>query len=282
MSSFGTLYIVATPIGNLEDFSARAIATLQRVDYIAAEDTRHSRRLLDHFNINTTCLSLHEHNESQRAQQLLQYLQQGKSVALISDAGTPLISDPGFRLIQMVRSQHIQISPIPGPCAVTTALSVAGLPSDRFVFEGFLPPKTSARQKQLQSLKDETRTLVFYESPHRVLDTIDDMMLIFGEQRYIIVARELTKLFETVHGDTLLAVKNWLVTDPMQQKGEFVLLVHGAEAPNHNEMLSSENLRLLEILLTELPISQAVKLATKITGAKKSQLYKIALERQNT
>lgn len=274
----GTLYIVATPIGHLDDLSQRAMQILHAVDRIAAEDTRHSRRLLDHFGIKTTCYSLHEHNEQQRTEQVLQELEQGLSIALISDAGTPLISDPGYRLVQQAQAHHIKIVPIPGPCALITALSAAGLPTDRFLFEGFLPSKSTARKKNLQALLDEKRTIIFYESPHRIVDTIEDMMNVFGEQRYTVVARELTKTFETIKGGTLAEIKTWLAHDRDQQKGEFVILIHGAEENSNNDQQRA--LQVLDILINELPISQAVKLAAKITGKNKSWLYEIALKRQ--
>lgn len=274
----GILYIIATPLGNLEDLSPRAQETLKKVDKIAAEDTRHSRPLLTHFGINTPCISLHEHNEAQRSQQIIELLKQGLSIALISDAGTPAISDPGFRLVQAIHQERIKVVPIPGPCALTTALSAAGLPSSRFIFEGFLSPKASARQKQLTALKNETRTLVFYEAPHRILETIEDMVSIFGEERIAVIARELTKTFETIRQGTLLELKQFLIADPHQQKGEFVILVEGAiELPKNQE----QSLAVLDLLLKELPVSQAVKLAAQITGEKKSWLYPIALEKKN-
>lgn len=274
----GTLYIVATPIGHLDDLSQRAIKILKSVDYIAAEDTRHSRHLLDHFGIKTACHSLHEHNEQQRMERVLQDLEQEQTIALISDAGTPLISDPGYRLVQQARLRHIKIVPIPGPCALITALSAAGLPTDRFLFEGFLPAKSTARKKNLHTLLEEKRTIIFYESPHRIVDTIDDMMSIFGELRYGVIARELTKTFETIKGGTLKEIKIWLTNDLDQQKGEFVILIHGAKENTNKDQ--QQALQVLDILLAELPISQAVKLTTKITGQKKSWLYETALARQ--
>ena len=195
MSETPSLYIVATPIGNLGDFSARAIETLQNVNYIAVEDTRHSRKLLTHFGIHTPLISLHEHNEAARSKLLLSYLQKNLSLALISDAGTPLISDPGYHLVTLVREQKIPVIPIPGPCALITALSAAGLACDKFIFEGFLPVKNASRQKKLNDLLYETRTLIFYEAPHRILELINDMLAVFGPKRYVVLARELTKTF---------------------------------------------------------------------------------------
>lgn len=276
--NFGTLYIVATPIGNLGDFSPRAVEVLRYVELIAVEDTRHSRYLLDHFAIATPVVALHDHNEQQRNQHLLTQLLEGKTIALISDAGTPLISDPGYRLVQSAQAQSIKVVPIPGPCALITALSAAGLPSDRFVFEGFLPAKSAARQKRLQAIKYEPRTLIFYEAPHRIIDLITDMMTVLGEARYAVIARELTKTFETIHGDTLKALLAWLQTDSNQQKGEFVVLVKGAEA-NLDEASQLQTEKILTLLLGELPTSRAVQLAAQITGEKKNKLYEMALKK---
>lgn len=275
------LYIVATPIGNLNDISQRAIETLRSVDLIAAEDTRHSKRLLDHFGIKAEMISLHEHNEEQRIRSLLEQLQHKKSIALISDAGTPLISDPGYRLVQAVRAAGFKVIPIPGACALITALSAAGLPSAQFIFEGFLSPKASARKKQLENLKHESRTIIFYEAPHRILDLTEDMLSVLGAERYVVLARELTKTFETIHGANLSELREWLVQDPNQQKGEFVVLVAGAEETT-DDNTEANTQRILEILLSELPTSQAIQLATKITGAKKNKLYELALDLKNS
>lgn len=269
------LYIVATPIGNLEDMSARAIEILRRVDYIAAEDTRHSRKLLDHFGINTPMISLHAHNESERSEILLKRLQENKTIALISDAGTPLISDPGYLLVKKARSNKIPVIPIPGPCALIAALSASGLDSHRFVFEGFLSEKSSARQKKLKDLLYETRTLVFYEAPHRILDLIEDMLSVFGPKRTVVLARELTKIFETIYEDKLEQLKTWLNADENRQRGEFVILVEG-----NKELFTQSDLKIqeiLEVLLKELPIKQAASLAAKITHEKKNKLYAKAL-----
>jgi len=281
LSNTGTLYIVATPLGNLDDLSLRAQQVLKTVDKIAAEDTRHSRYLLNHYGIQTSCISLHDFNEQERTTQLLRLLTQGSSLALISDAGTPLISDPGYRLVQSARQQNIKVVPIPGPCALIAALSAAGLPSARFSFEGFLPPKTHARLKHLTSIKEDTRTLIFYESPHRILDTMDDMISTLGPERLAVIARELTKTFETIQQGSLVELKQWLLQDPNQQKGEFVVLVQGSDA-QASAATQQHALEILDLLLSELPVSQAVKLAVKITGEKKSWLYEMALARKTS
>lgn len=275
MIKTASLYIVATPIGNLRDFSVRAIETLQNVNQIAAEDTRHSRKLLEHFGINTPLLSLHKHNEAARSKFLLKCLEKNQSIALICDAGTPLVSDPGRCLVELARKQGIPVIPIPGPCALTTALSVSGLVCDQFIFEGFLPAKSVSRQKKLKDLLYETRTLVFYEAPHRIQALIDDMLTIFGPERYVVVARELTKTYETIHGDNLAQLKTWLNSDKDQQRGEFVVLVKGAKLCATPAEIEIE--RILQLLLKELPIKQAITLAAKITLEKKNKLYALAL-----
>ena len=272
----GTLYVVATPIGNLGDITQRALQVLAGVDIIAAEDTRHSSRLLQQFQIATRTLALHDHNERDRAPDVLARLAQGKSVALISDAGTPLISDPGFHLVRLAREQGFKVVPIPGVSAMTAALSVAGLPSDRFVFEGFLPSKQTARRKRLEAMAVESRTLIFYEAPHRLLDTLTDMAEVFGADRYVVLARELTKTFETIKGDAVGPLLAWVRDDADQQKGEVVLLVHGQTIDSNSEK-EAEARRILKILLEELPLSQASALAAKITGTRKKPLYQFGL-----
>lgn len=274
MSKISGLYVVATPIGNLEDFSPRAINTLQNVNQIAAEDTRHSQKLLKHFGIVTSVISLHEHNEAVSSKLLLDCLKKNQSIALISDAGTPLINDPGYRLVKLAHQHGIPVIPIPGPCALITALCASGLTCDRFIFEGFLPGKSIARQKKLLEFLHETRTIIFYEAPHRILELIDDMLAVFGPKRYVVLARELTKTFETIHGDNLEQLKIWLNLDRNQQKGEFVVLVEGAEYLNPYEI---DKQRILGILLDELPIKQATSIAAKITHEKKNKLYALAL-----
>lgn len=278
MNKPGVLYITATPIGNLGDMSYRAIEVLQTVAVIAAEDTRHSKRLLQHFNIETQLISLHEHNEEARIPALLQRIQAGDCIALISDAGTPLISDPGYRLVCAARAADINVIPIPGPCAMITALSAAGMPADRFMFEGFLPSKKSARLQRLTALQAETHTLIFYEAPHRIERFVTQLIEVFGPTRQAVLARELTKKFENIHGDTLENLQHWLQADKQHCRGEFVVLVRGqidAPAP----IQDSE--KILTLLLAELPLKQAVKIAAKITGENKNALYKMAIEKTN-
>lgn len=271
----GALYVVATPIGNLEDITARALRVLREVDCIAAEDTRHTGQLLRHFGIDTPLLSLHEHNERARLAEIVERLWEGRSVALVSDAGTPLISDPGFPLVRELRRQGSKVIPVPGPSSVLAALSVAGLPTDRFVFEGFPPPKTAARRARLQALAGEERTLVFLEASHRVAETLVDLAAVFGAERWAVVARELTKRFEEVHGAPLGELGAWLAADANRQKGEFVLVVQGV--PAASEADTPEIRRLLRALLAELPISRAVVVAAKLTGLRKKPLYELAL-----
>jgi len=272
------LYVVATPIGNLQDMTPRAVEILQRVELIAAEDTRHSARLMAHCDIDTRLVSVHEHNERQRIETIVHQLQSGASVALISDAGTPLISDPGYVVVKGVREAGYKVVPVPGCVAFVAALSAAGLPTDRFAFEGFLPHKSSGRKQQLKGLVDETRTLIFYESPHRIVASLKDMQSVFGGERVVAVARELTKTYETIHVDKLDALIAWIEADSNQQRGEFVVLVHGAESKGE-AVLDAKALDVLDILLAELPASQAASLAAKITGLKKKVLYQAALGR---
>jgi len=273
-----TLYIVATPIGNLSDMSQRAIETLQDVSIIAAEDTRHSGHLLKHFSIATPSISLHEHNEQQRSEVLLSKLQQGESVALISDAGTPLISDPGYRLVSLVREHNIPVVPVPGSCALIAALSASGLPSDRFAFEGFLPAKEGARKQALESLATETRTLIFYESPRRLHNTLNDMVAIFGSERPACLARELTKLHETINTKPLAELVQWVADDSNQQRGECVLLVQGA--PQQQDADDAEINRVLVVLLKELPVKRAAVVASSLLSVSKNDAYDMALKLQ--
>lgn len=272
--SAGTLYIVATPIGNLDDMSARAREVLAQVDAIAVEDTRHSAKLLQHFRIVTPTFAVHDFNEREVCADVIAQLQAGRRLALISDAGTPLISDPGFRLVRAARAAGIAVIPIPGACAALAALSVAGLPSDRFVFEGFPPQKSGARQAFFAANMREPRTLIYYESPHRIEECIADMAGVFGAARPAVLARELTKKFETIYSDTLEGIGIWLAQDENQRRGEFVVLVAGAPAPTEAD---PESERVLRILLAELPVKQAAALAADITGAKKNALYQLAL-----
>ncbi|MFK2877512.1 16S rRNA (cytidine(1402)-2'-O)-methyltransferase [Rhodanobacter hydrolyticus] len=267
----GCLWVVATPIGHREDFSARAIATLREVAVIAAEDTRHSKPLLLHHNIATPLLALHEHNEREVVDAIVRRLQGGESVALISDAGTPLISDPGFRLVRAARAAGVRCAPVPGACAAIAALSVAGLPSDRFVFEGFLPPKSAARRTRLQELAAEPRTLIFYESSHRVAESLADMLAVFGDEREGVLARELTKMFETVIDQPLARLAERVASDPDQQRGECVILVAGRGEEADAKLV--EGRRIFAILREELPPAKAAKLAAAISGAARKALY---------
>jgi len=272
-----SLFIVATPIGNLGDISQRALEILRNADLIAAEDTRHSSRLTQHFGISTRLVSYHDYSSSAREDTILAELAAGRSVALISDAGTPLISDPGYSLVARARQMQIRVIPIPGACALTTALCAAGLPTDRFVFEGFPPHKQGARRQLFESLAGEERTLIFYESPHRIADSIIDMKDLFGEQRQAVICRELTKTWETIHGDSLGALSQWIMADDNNRRGEFVVLIHGAPAADQDALLSDAD-RQLRILLEELPVKQAATLVAKLTGLKKNAVYKRALE----
>lgn len=273
------LYIVATPIGNLADMSQRAIEILQSVDVIAAEDTRHSGFLLQHFAIKTPSVSLHDHNEQERSETLLTRLQQGESIALISDAGTPLISDPGYKLVSLVREHGIPVIPIPGSCAVIAALSASGLPSDRFSFEGFLPSKQGARLQTLEKLAADTRTLIFYDSPRRLQSTLSDMVSIFGEERRVCLARELTKLHETINTKPLAELLEWVSNDANQQRGECVLLVEGAK--QHQDASEVEVNRVLNLLLKELPVKKAAAITSALLGVSKNNAYDMALKLQH-
>ena len=270
----GKLWIVATPIGNLDDLSARAQAILRQVDLVAAEDTRHSAALLQHHAISTRRVALHEHNEREASADLVQKMRDGAQIALISDAGTPLVSDPGFRLVRAAREAGIVVSPVPGACAAIAALSVAGLPSDRFVFEGFLPAKPAARRAHLQALSGETRTLIFYESSHRIVEALDDLAAVFGGDRHAVVARELTKLFETVLDGALADLTARIKADANQQRGEFVVLVAGAGDEADAARLA-EGRRVFELLRKDLPPGRAAKLAAEITGAPRNALYTV-------
>ena len=280
MSTCGTLYVVATPIGNLDDISARALRVLREVALIAAEDTRHSQRLLQHFGIGTPLAACHEHNERDQGGRFISRLLAGEDVALISDAGTPLISDPGFHLVRSARAAGIAVVPVPGACALIAALSAAGLPSDRFIFEGFLPAKAVGRRQRLEALREEPRTLLFYEAPHRLLESVGDMLAVFGPERPALLARELTKTFETLKGLPLAELREFIAADSNQQRGECVLLVGGWQAPEGEEAISAESLRVLDLLLAEMPVKRAAALAAEITGVRKNLLYQAALERQ--
>ncbi|OTQ28350.1 16S rRNA (cytidine(1402)-2'-O)-methyltransferase [Gilliamella apicola] len=270
-----TLYIVATPIGNLDDITLRAIDTLKRVDLIAAEDTRHSGLLLQHLGIKARLYSLHDHNEQEKAQVLIEKLQAGLSIALISDAGTPLINDPGYHLVKACRENDIKVVPIPGACAAIAALSVAGLPSDKFIYEGFLPAKSKARQDNLASLITEPRTMIFYESTHRLLETLKDMQTIFGADKQIVLAKELTKTWETIVSLPVNELIDWLNQDASRQKGEFVLIVAGYIESNKD--IDPNAINTLKLLQKELPLKKAAAITAEIYGLKKNQLYQIGL-----
>lgn len=276
----GILYIVATPIGNLGDMSPRAVEVLQQATAIAAEDTRHSAGLLRHYAINTPMFALHEHNERQKSTALLERLSAGESIALISDAGTPLISDPGYVVVREAQRAGIRVVPIPGPSALITALSASGLPTDRFCFEGFLPAKGGARRKRLESLREEERTMAFYESPHRIVDSLTDMAAVFGAEREVVLARELTKTFETIRHASLGELLDWIQEDSNQQRGEFVVLLHGTSVVDTD--LDAEASRIARLLAEELPLKQAAALAARITGEKKNALYQYLLTQKET
>lgn len=271
MDGSGTLYVVATPIGNLADLSPRARDTLAGVAAVCAEDTRRSGQLLAQFGIRTPLLALHEHNEDAIAQRLVARLLEGESLALVSDAGTPLVSDPGFRMVRAARAAGVRVSPIPGPSALIAALSVAGLPSDRFAFEGFLPAKASARRDRLQALVGEPRTLLFYEASHRIVETLSDLAAVFGGERPAVLARELTKLFETVLDGTLAQLQSTVEADDNQRKGEFAIVVQGAGEDADAKI--AEGRRVYALLSQHLPPSAAAKLAAEISGAPRKALY---------
>jgi 16S rRNA (cytidine1402-2'-O)-methyltransferase len=267
----GLLFVVATPIGNLADLSPRALETLRKVDAICAEDTRHTRQLLQHFGCETPLLALHEHNEDAQTDGLIQRLLAGQHLALVSDAGTPLISDPGFRLVRAARQAGIRVSPIPGPSALIAALSAAGLPSDRFCFEGFLPAKASARREHLRDLANETRTLIFYESAHRIEESLQDCVAVFGADRHAVLAREISKLFETIVDASLSELHALVTADANQRKGEFVLIIHGASESADKALI--EGKKLYARLCEHMKPSQAAKIAADISGAPRKALY---------
>ncbi len=279
------LYVVATPLGNLEDITHRALRVLAGVDLVAAEDTRRSRRLLRHYGIQTPCLAFHEHNEARQALRLLRRIQEGAAVALVSDAGTPLISDPGLGLVRRVQEAGCRVIPIPGPSALTAALSAAGMPCERFAFEGFLPAKGAARRRRLEALRDEPRTLVFYEAPHRILDLLELLCEVLGEEREAALARELTKAFETIHRDRLGRLAAWVAADARQQKGEFVVVVAGERRTSEQQAgalkgVGGEAEAVLAILLERLTLKEAVSMAARLTGERRNQLYAQAVRLQ--
>ena len=272
------LYIVPTPIGNLADISSRAIDVLNNVKLIACEDTRHSGILLSHFGIETRKTALHDHNERDRADWIIQKLSNGEPVALISDAGTPLISDPGYHLVTAVRAAGYEVTPLPGACAAITALSASGLPSDRFTFEGFLPSKEKGRLDKLTALKEDPRTLIFYESPHRIIQSLESFLVALGEDRQIVMAREITKTFETFLSGTVAEVLERVKSDPNQQRGEIVLMCHGYRSDTEDTGIPTEVVNTLKLLVEELPLKKAAAIAGQIYGIKKNALYKYGLE----
>jgi 16S rRNA (cytidine1402-2'-O)-methyltransferase len=274
----GVLTIVATPIGNLNDMVPRAVQTLQSVSLIACEDTRHSKKLLNHFSIDKPCIAYHDHGDRHMIEKLLLRLEKGEDIALISDAGTPLISDPGYRLVAQARSRGITVVPVPGACAAIAALSVSGLPTDSFYFGGFLPAKTGQRKTALNDLKAATETLVFYEAPHRILETIVDMAEIFGRQRQGFLAREISKTFETFLQGSLDELQQQISLDTNQQRGEIVLVIAGEDEKSANTSVDSD--KVLRLLLKELPASKAASLTAKICGVDKKAMYQAALELQ--
>lgn len=274
----GTLWVVATPIGNLDDFAPRAIAVLKRAAVVAAEDTRHSQVLLARFAIATPAVAYHEHNERTMSDKLVARLLAGEDVALVSDAGTPTLSDPGYRLVRAAREAGVRVSTVPGPSAAVAALSVSGLASDRFVFEGFLPARGAARRARLEALRDDERTLVFYEAKHRIEETLADLVEAFGGERRAAIARELTKLHETVLDGTLAALAARVAGDAEQRLGEFVLVVAGAESTDEDARRQRDGERVFALLAKELPAGKAAKLAAAITGAKRNALYRAGNE----
>jgi len=268
-----TLYVVATPIGNLDDMVPRAVAVLQSVDVIAAEDTRHSARLLSHFSIETPAVAYHDHTDLRQVTTLIGRMKRGQSIALISDAGTPLVSDPGYRLVREARKAGIRVVPVPGACAMVAALSASGLPSDRFAFEGFLPAKTAARCSRLEPLASDERTLIFYEAPHRIEASLADMAQVFGAEREAVLAREITKTFETIRSGTLEGLQAFVAADSNQRRGEMVVMVRGVSRSEKKVDIDPEAERLMRILMGELSLKQSSKLVAEITGLKKKPLY---------
>ena len=278
MNQTGILYIVATPIGNLQDITQRALETFTQVDLIAAEDTRHSGLLLNHYGIKKPFFALHDHNEQQKADLLVEKLQQGTNIALISDAGTPLISDPGFHLVRKCRQAGLKVVPLPGACAAITALCASGIASDRFCFEGFLPAKPKARKDKLQNIAEEDRTLIFYESTHRILDSLEDIETVLGADRYIVLAREITKTWETISGDTVTNLRQWLTEDPNRIKGEMVLIIEGKPKTEENDSINPQAIKALTLIAKELPLKKAAAIVAELYGYKKNALYQFGID----
>lgn len=278
MNQTGILYIVATPIGNLQDITQRALDTFAQVDLIAAEDTRHSGLLLNHYGIKKPFFALHDHNEQQKADLLVEKLQQGTNIALISDAGTPLISDPGFHLVRKCRQAGLKVVPLPGACAAITALCASGIASDRFCFEGFLPAKSKARKDKLQNIAEEDRTLIFYESTHRILDTLEDIETVLGADRYMVLAREITKTWETISGDTVSNLRQWLAEEPNRTKGEMVLIIEGKTKAEDDDSFNPQAIKALTLIANELPLKKAAAIVAELYGYKKNALYQFGLD----
>jgi len=276
--SAGILYIVATPIGNIDDISARAVEILRQVDVIAAEDTRHSKVLLNRLNISNKLVAYHDHNDDYVSNKFVDSLSAGQSIALISDAGTPLISDPGYKLVKLARESGLSVIPIPGPSAITAALSVAGLPTDRFCFEGFLPAKSAAREQRLRELSKETRTLVFYEAPHRIEVALMSFNKVFGDERLVFLGREITKKFESHFYGNVADACEWLHGDSDNQRGEFVIVLAGVEPSSAAAEDQAEAFRIAQLLEGDMSLKRAVALASEITGVRKNQLYQAMLE----
>ncbi|MGB1243990.1 MAG: 16S rRNA (cytidine(1402)-2'-O)-methyltransferase [Porticoccaceae bacterium] len=274
----GTLYIVATPIGHLGDMVPRAVETLQSVSVIACEDTRHSKKLLDHFSIDKPCIAYHDHADKKSSHNILKRLGRGEDVALISDAGTPLISDPGYRLVSEARQQGYSVIPVPGACAAIAALSVAGLPTDKFKFMGFLPAKSTQRKTALTAIKGSTETMVYYEAPHRIADTLADMVEVLGADRDAFMAREISKTFETYLQGSMAELLELVQADSNQQRGEIVLVIAGAAS--EPDLVSVDAEKVLGLLLKELPLTKAASLTAKISGGDKKQLYQLGLSLQ--
>ena len=273
----GRLYVVATPIGNLKDISQRAIDVLQSVDGILAEDTRHSGLLLQALGIKKPLISLHAHNEHEKTASMMTLLEQGLSYALISDAGTPLISDPGFSLVREAKQHDITVIPIPGPCALITALSASGIPCDTFVFAGFLPAKQTARVQQLKTLRAQLQTLIFYESTHRIMACLEDIQTVYSDAYVFVLAKELTKIHENILQGTAIELQQWMLTEKNRTKGEFVLILPPDQALEAQPQQHTSDSELLSVLLKELPLKQAVKIASQLSSTSKNNLYELAL-----
>ena len=271
----GTLYIVATPIGNLEDLSPRAKTVLENVDLIVAEDTRHSKPMLNQFGIETKVRAYHDHNERSQTPMLIEQLQAGMSIALISDAGTPLICDPGYHLLLAAHAEKLKVVPVPGPSALISALSVAGFSSEKFIFEGYLSTRQTARQQRMQQLKNETRTLVFYEAPHRILASIEDAIICYGGERQAVIAKEITKRHENIQRGTLAGLLDWLRSDKDLSKGEFVVLIQGDKTSQFDTQEAS---RILKILLVDHSVKEAARLASEIMQGNRNDVYKLAMD----